>query len=215
MPLVVFLFTSGVLAAAETKIEQYSDREYEYTFQYPAGWPIHSLPEGATNKEIRVSLEGPHGSSFTVIVDKADKKIDREEFQRNPNRKQLVEKMITDTIQQIYESVSKNIKATDMQIGERRDLSTDSAIKFYISTRHKIAGDRSVIVAGIHVVPFSKDYVINFLMTAFLENTPKTEMDALLFVFNSFHMTGEERASASRPPATATPPEAAEGQRQP
>jgi hypothetical protein len=194
-------------ASAQTRIEQFSDNEYEYSFQYPATWVIRKLPEGAANEEVRVMLRGPNGRSFTVIVEKADKNNTKEAFYANPKRKESVEAMMVETIEQIYKSISRNIKATDMTIGERRDLSTAAAVKFYVATRHTAPDGKSIVVAGIHAFPFSKDYAINFLMTAFLENTADADLDALMFVFNSFHLNGEPNTVEGHPGPAAKAPE--------
>jgi hypothetical protein len=175
----------------QAKMEEFSDAEYGYSFQYPSGWPIQQLPEGGANKQIRVRLQGPNGSSFMVIMDKADQKITKEEFQAGTQAKEIVDRMMTDTIEQIYKTISHNIKATNMTVGERVDLSNDSGIKFYVSTLHTVAHGKSIIVAGIHAFPFSKDYTLSFLMTAFTDKTGKAEINELVFVFNSFRLSTE------------------------
>jgi hypothetical protein len=178
-------------AAPQAKMEEFSDAEYGYSFQYPSGWRIKRLPEGDANKQIRVRLQGPNGSSFMVVMEKADQKITKEEFQAGTQAKELVERMMSDTIEQIYKTIFRNIKATHMTVGEREDLSNDSGIKFYVSTLHTVANGKSIIVAGIHAFPFSEDYTLSFLMTAFTEKTAKAEINELVFVFNSFHLTSE------------------------
>ena len=195
-------------ATAQIRFEQFFDHDYEYSFQYPATWAIRKLPEGAANKEVRVALRGPNGSSFTVIVEKADKTTTKKEFEAKPKRKEFVEAMMAETLEQIYKSISRNIKATDMTVGEHRELSTDAAVKFYITTRHTTPDGKSIVVAGIHAFPFAKDYAINFLMTAFLEKTSNADMDALLFVFNSFRLSGEPNILEGHPGPAAKAPEA-------
>jgi len=186
-------------------MEEFSDSEYGYSFRYPSGWPIRKLPEGAANKQMRVRLLGPNGSSFMVIMDKADQTITKEEFQTGAQSKEIVDRMMTDTIEQIYKGISHNIKATNMTVGEREDLSNDAGIKFYVSTLHTVAGGKSVIVAGIHAFPFSKDYTLSFLMTAFTDKTAKDEINTLVQVFNSFHLNNEPGGTESHPgPAAST-----------
>jgi hypothetical protein len=200
----------AVPAIAQTSIEQFFDSEYKYSFQYPSGWPIRKLPEGDAHKEVRARLQGPNGSSFTVIVEPRDKKITKEEFRENPQPKDVVEAMMAETIEQIYKTISKNVKATSMNVGDRRDLSNEWAVKFYISTLHTLANKRSIIVAGIHAFPFSEDYGINFLMSAFTDKTAKAEIGALTSVFNSFRLSTEPGGTESHPGPAAKAPEPAE-----
>jgi hypothetical protein len=200
--LVLFAAPVSVRAASalpQAKMEEFSDAEYGYSFQYPSGWPIRRLPEGEANKQIRVALQGPNGSSFMVIMDKADQKITKEEFQAGTQGKEIVDRMMTDTIEQIYKTISHNIKATNMTVGEREDLSNDSGIKFYVSTLHTVADGKSIIVAGIHALPFSKDYTLSFLMTAFTDKTAKAEINALVYVFNSFRLNTEPITPETHP----------------
>ena len=193
-------------ASAPAKMEEFADQEYGYAFQYPAGWVIRRLPEGVANKDVRVKLQGPNGSSFTVIVDRTDKRLNKEEWLGNAKRKEVVEKMIADTVEQVYKSISRNLGAVDMTIGEQHDLSNDLAVKFYIATRHAIAGKSPVIVAGIHTFPFGKDYALNFLMTAFQDKTTEAGMTELTFVFNSFHLIGEPSAIETKSHGAAKKP---------
>jgi hypothetical protein len=205
--LAALVITRVMPAGSQTRIEQFFDNEYEYSFKYPAGWAIQKFPEGQANKEVRVTLRGPNGSSFTVIVEKVDKRITKEEFEANPKRKELVQTMMAETVEQIYKVISRNIQASGMTVGERRDLSTEAAVKFYVATRHATPDGKSIVVAGIHAYPFAKDYGISFLMTAFLDNISNPDIDALMLVFNSFHLSGEPNIAEDRPGPAAKVPE--------
>lgn len=204
--LAALVISSAVPVTAQTRIDQFVDSEYNYSFEYPSDWHIRKLPEGEKDKSVRVALQGPNGSSFTVVVDKADKKTTREEFQGNPQRKEVVAAMMRDTVEQVYNAISQNIKASHMTVGEQRDLTSEKAIKFYIATRNSVADEKSVIVAGIHAFPFSKDYSVNFLMTALLTGTTKADIEALTVVFNSFHFGDEPTLLETRPGPAAKAP---------
>jgi hypothetical protein len=185
------IFLSGGTARriqAQDNLQEYLDREYAYSFRYPAVWKVQKLPEGAANKDVRVRVNGPNGSSFTVVVDRLGKSRSKAEFESDPNRAKYVEELIQQTMAQIYQSISANIKAEQMTVGERRDLTNQIGIKFYISTLHTRKSGSPIIVAGIHSYPFSKDYSINFVMTAFWDSAAKKQNDILTTVFNSFHL---------------------------
>jgi hypothetical protein len=190
------IFLSGRMAGrtqAQDNLQEYLDREYAYSFRYPAVWKLQKLPEGAANKDVRVRVNGPNGSSFTVVIDRLGKSRSKAEFETDPNRAKYVEELIQQTMTQIYQSISANIKAEQMTVGERRDLTNQIGIKFYISTLHTRKNGNPIIVAGIHSYPFSKDYSINFVMTAFWDNTAKKQNEMLTTVFNSFHLLHEPR----------------------
>jgi hypothetical protein len=176
------------LAQEQPKIAEYRDPEYAYTFQYPAHWQLKRLPEGAANDEVRVSLQTPNSDSFMVIVEKRGQNPTKAEFQSDPERKTRVDKLINETMQQIYRTVARNLGAVETKIGEKTDLSNDAGIKFYVSTLHKMKAGEPVIVAGIHSYPFSKPYSISFMMTAFFDPGAEKDNAVMTAVFNSFHL---------------------------
>jgi len=183
-------------APAQSRIEEFYDRDYGYSFQYPAGWQLQNLPEGEANRDIRALLQGPNGSSFTAIVEKSGTKNAETD---NPAAEEVtarVEALMSQTIEQVYKTIAENIKASAMTVGERRDLSNRIAIKFYIATLHKMPAGKPIIVAGIHSYPFKKDYAVTFIMSAFWEGTPTKEQEVLTAVFNSFRLLGERPATA-------------------
>ena len=177
------------VSSAPEDMAEFFDRDYGYRFKYPSGWKIQKLPEGQANKDFRVMLYGPAGSSFMVIVEPLGEKTTKEDFHTSEERTIKVKQLISRTIEHIYQTVSRNVKATKMTVGEQRDLSTDEALQFYISTLHTRAGASPVIFAGIHTFPFSKDYSVNFVMTALLDESKATDNTLLLAVFNSFRLT--------------------------
>src|ERR671923_168434 len=161
-PLLLALVISSPRAQAQSKVDEFFDQEYGYFFKYPAGWAIHKLPEGEANQDVRVMLQGPHGSSFMILVEKLGKKTSQENLERDPERKKVVEAMMSQTLAQIYKVISQNVKASSMKVGERHDLSNALAIKFYLTTLHKMPAGKPIVVAGIHAFPFGRDYPINF-----------------------------------------------------
>jgi hypothetical protein len=188
------LFTASG-APAQSKIEEFYDRDYGYSFHYPAGWQVHKLPEGEANRDVRALLQGPNGSSFTAIVENSGTKNAEKDDLAAEEVKARVEALMSQTIEQVYKTISANIKAVAMTVGERRDISNGVAIKFYISTLHKMPAGPPIIVAGIHSYPFRKDYAVSFIMSAFWEGMPAKEQEILTAVFNSFRLLGEGPAA--------------------
>jgi len=186
--LLLCAFASGSSAAQERPLSEYRDNEFGYRFLYPSDWKLESLPEGEANPGMRVRLRGPSGSSFVVIIEPTDQALTKLEFQADPKAaSKRVEKMMSQTLEQTYQTISKSLGALSMKTGERRDLSDDQAIKFYLATLHQMKAGNPVIVAGMHVFPFSKDYSVNFIMTAF-HSGKAAENEVLTAVFNSFRM---------------------------
>jgi hypothetical protein len=193
---VLALAIATVAAQAQQKVEDFFDTSYGYFFKYPAGWAIQKLPEGESTQDIRVMLQGPSGSSFMVVVERLGKKMSQEEFEWNPERKKVVEDMMSQTLEQTYKVISQNIKASSMKVGERRDLSNAVGIKFYLTTLHDLPGAKPIVVAGIHAFPFGRDYSINFVMTAFWDPAAKQDQEMLTAIFNSFRLFGESPESS-------------------
>jgi hypothetical protein len=184
------------VAQEQPKVAEYRDPEYAYTFQYPAHWKLKKLPEGAANDEVRVSLQTPSGDSFMVIVEKRGQNPTKAEFESDPKRTARVDKLIDETTQEIYRTVARNLGAVETKFGEKTDLSNDAAIKFYVSSLHKMKAGEPVIVAGIHSYPFSKPYSISFMMTAFFNPGAQKENAMMRAVFNSFQLMGPAESSS-------------------
>ena len=78
-----------------------------------------------------------------------------------------------------------------MLVSEKRVQPSDTGIKFYISTSH-IKGNVTMIVAGIHIVPFEKPYMVTFTMIAPVDRTATKDNETITRVFNSFHVLDEK-----------------------
>ena len=189
--ILLLLFFQSSWVQAQTGLEEYADTEYGYRFQYPASWKLRELPEGDANKDIRLVLQGTRGSSFTVVIDKTKKVTEKAEFENSADHTRRIGEMMQQTLAQIYRSISENIKAVNMKVGEQSDLSNDIAIKFYLATLHTMKQGNPIIVAGIHCFPFGKDYSINFTMTTFWEPAAVQENETLVQILNSFRLIGE------------------------
>lgn len=194
--LLIFL-SCGVAPAAQTQYREYTDPDFGYLFQFPSGWEIQELPEGTRGKDIRVVIQSPERSSFMVVVEKLRGTMTPEQFDADADRDKLVQKLIEETVEQIYRRISKDIRAVEMKVGDRMNLSNEVGIKFYISTLHTMEKGKPIVVAGIHVMPFGKSHMINFIMTALWDREAESDVETLKFVFNSFRLLGE-RPRANR-----------------
>jgi len=194
-------------ASAQMNVQEYYDRDYGYVFQYPASWKLQRLPEGDANKDIRLLLQGADGSSFMVVIDKTKTTLKKTDFENGSERTKRVGAMMQQTITQIYQSISESIKAVNMKVGERRDLSNEFGVKFYIATLNEMKNGKPIIVAGIHAFPFNKDYSVNFTMTTFYDPAATQENQRLTEVFNSFRLIGEPQTgnSAEKAPTIKEP----------
>lgn len=205
--MVVLALVKSHPANGQMKVQEYYDRDYGYVFQYPMSWKLQRLPEGDANKDIRLLLQGPEGSDFMVVVDKTKTTLEKTDFENGSERAQRVDALMQQTIAQIYQSISQDIKAVNMKVGERRDLSNEFGIKFYIATLNEMKNGKPIIVAGIHAFPFNKDYSVNFTMTTFYDPAATQENQTLTDVFNSFRLIGEPPTGNSevKPPADKEP----------
>jgi len=180
---------AGGYAAAEEggTLREFRDEEFGYRFVYPVEWKLDSLPEGEANPGMRVRLRGPAGSSFVVIIERTGQPLSKLEFQADRNAGKRVEAMMRQTMDQTYRAISKSLGALAMKTGEKRNLSDDYAVKYYLATLNQMRTGSPVVVAGTHAYPFSKDYSVNFIMTAFHRGNA-AENQLLTTVFNSFRM---------------------------
>jgi len=205
--LVVLALIKSHPASAQMNVQEHYDRDYGYVFQYPASWKLQRLPEGDANRDIRLLLQGTEGSSFMVVVDKTKTTLKKTDFENGSERAERVGAMMQQTITQIYQSISEGIKAVNMKVGERRDISNEFGVKFYIATLNEMKNGKPIIVAGIHAFPFNKDYSVNFTMTTFYDPAATQENQRLTEVFNSFRLIGEPQTGngAAKAPAIKEP----------
>jgi hypothetical protein len=195
---VALAFRAQPGAGQETStLKEFNDEQFGYGFRYPADWRLEIAPEGEKEPGIRARLRGPAGSSFVAVVENTGKPLSKAEFERDGKSQERVEAMMRETLQQTYRAISKNLGAVSMKTGETLNLSDRYAIKFYLATLHAMRSGAPVVVAGTHVYPFSKDYSINFLMTA-LHRGVAAENQLLMAVFNSFRMTNGNAAPGNR-----------------
>lgn len=201
--LVLLTLIKSYPASAQGDLKEYFDRDYGYMFQYPAGWKLQTLPEGDADRDMRLVLHDTEGTSFIVVVDKTKAVLKKTDVENSTEQTQRVSAMMEQTIKQIYQSISESIKAVNMKVGERRDLSNEFGIKFYIATLNEMKDGKPIIVAGIHAFPFNKNYSINFTMTTFYDPAAIQENQRLTDVFNSFRLIGEPQAGNGppKPPA--------------
>lgn len=183
--------TVDPLISSGQKIAEYTDNDYDYAFQFPADWKMKKVPEAGETGEMRVLLQGPI-CTISATISKVGKVVTKKQFEDHPNRDKIVEGMMNLTVEQVYKKTSKDVHATRMVVAEKEMLQSDSGIKFYISTLYFVGKkDMTAGVAGIHLYPFNKDYLINFMMTAPLKKDAKEQNETCTKVFNSFHLVGE------------------------
>jgi len=78
-----------------------------------------------------------------------------------------------------------------MTVSEKRAVSSDVGVKFYISTVH-IIKNVLTLIAGIHIAPFGKPYMITFMIVAPVDKTATKDNETITRAFNSFHLLGEQ-----------------------
>lgn len=184
-------FAEGIQKSSRQKIAEYTDNDYDYVFQFPTDWKMKKAPEVGDSGEIRVLLQGPI-CTVSATISKIGTVVTAKQFKDHPNRDKIAESMMNLTVEEVYKKASKEVHATRMVVAEKEMLPSDSGIKFYISTLH-FAGEKNVPMglAGIHLYPFNKDYLINFVMGTPLKDA-KEENETCDKVFNSFHLVGEK-----------------------
>jgi len=181
---------TGRETTTTANIREYVDNEYGFAFQFPMNWKMQNAPTGNEIGEVRVLIQGPKGRGVMATVGNVGRSLTREQFEGSAVRDKMVDKMIDLTVEQVYKRASQQIKATRMIVSEKRQLRSNVGFGFYISTA-QFTEKVPMLVAGQHIVPFGKNYMVSFLMFAPIDKTAtadNTEMDR---VFQSFHLLGE------------------------
>ena len=117
--------------------------------------------------------------------------LTKKEFESSPNRDTMVEAIMDFTIEQVYKKTSRDLGAERMIVSEKRALPSDIGIKFYISTAH-IKDNVTTLIAGTHIAPFGKPYMVTFTMVSPVDKTATRDNATITRVFRSFHILGEK-----------------------
>jgi hypothetical protein len=172
-----------LVAQGEAPPKEYVDHQYQFAFQFPADWQFEKNPPPGEAGEVRAIVRHPTNGHI-------GKTITKRQFESSPNRDAAVEAMIELSVEQIYKKTSRDIGAERMIVSEKRVQPSDAGIMFYLSTAH-IKGSITMLMAGIHIVPFEKRYMITFTMFTPVDRTAPKDNEIITRVFNSFHILGE------------------------
>ena len=181
--------------AASTQPMEYTDNVYNYAFLFPSNWKMKKPLETQVG-EMRVLLAGPSGTTaFVIVLPMEGRTITKAQYDKNPNRDAIVEGFMNLTVEHVYKKSANDAKATRMAVSEKKMLPSEEGIMFGISTLQFI-GPKEIpmVMAGIHVIPFGKDHLINFVMITPLDSKAKQENGTYEFdkVISSFHLLGED-----------------------
>jgi hypothetical protein len=175
---------------------EYIDKQYHFAFQYPADWKAEKGPTGEAG-EARVWVKHPtKPMSVTALVGQTGKAMSRRDFETSPNRDAVANAMIDWTVEQVYRKGSRDIGADKMVVVEKQMQPSDVGLKFHISTAHT-KGRITLLLAGQHIIPFDKPYMVTFLMVTPVDKGATKDNEIITQVFNSFHILGEQPISRS------------------
>jgi hypothetical protein len=176
----------------EAKTKEYVDNEYGYAFHYPSDWKMQKVPEGKEGGKVRVLLLSSSGSIVSVVIGYGKIGLTKEQFNNYSDRNLFVEQLFdTADIEQIYRMFSRKLKATKMEVIEKKVLPSEIGIQIYIATDHFLGEGIPITFFGIHAIPFGKNYMVSFIIRTSLNSRAKKENETLEAVFNSFHLIGE------------------------
>ncbi len=189
---------NNVRLVAEAPPREYVDHQYQFAFQFPADWKFEKNPPPGEAGEVRVIIRHPTKPMWVqALVGHLDKAVTKRQFESSPNRDAAVEGMM-ELCLEAYKKISRDVGAERMIVSEKTILPSDAGIVFYINTVH-IKGNIPLVVAGIHIVPFEKPYMVTFMMVAPVDPTATKDNETIERVFDSFHILGERPIRPSDP----------------
>lgn len=180
-------------AVLETPAREYVDHQYQFAFQFPADWKIEKNPAPGEAGEVRAIVRHPtKPMRVMATVGHIGKTIMKRHFESipTPSREAVVEAFVGLTVEQVYKKASRDMGAESMLVSEKRMVPSEAGVGFYISTLHH-KGKVPILVAGIHIVPFEKPYIVTFVMIAPVDSTATKNNETITRVFNSFHLLDE------------------------
>ena len=189
---------NNVRLVAEAPPREYVDHQYQFAFQFPADWKFEKNPPPGEAGEVRVIIRHPTKPMWVqALVGHLDKAVTKHQFESSPNRDAAVEGIMELSLE-AYKKISRDVGAERMIVSEKKILPSDAGIQFYISTAHR-KGNMTLLVAGIHIVPFEKPHILTFMMVAPVDPTATKDNETIDRVFNSFHILGERPIKPSDP----------------
>jgi hypothetical protein len=179
-------------SVAEISPMEYVDHQYGFAFQFPADWKVEkNFPPGEAGETRAIIRHPTKPMRVAAMVGEIDSTITKHQFESNPNREAAIEAMIALSVEQVYKQASRDIGADRMIVAEKRIRPSNAGVKFYISTLH-IKENLPILIAGTHVVPYEKPYMVIFMMTTLVDKSAEEDNKTIARVFNSFHIIGEK-----------------------
>jgi hypothetical protein len=178
-------------SAADDAPREYVDRQYHFAFQYPANWKVEKHFPALEAGEVRLIIRHPSKPMrVAAVIGHLKRGLTKQEFASSPNREAVVEAMIAFTLERVYKTTLQNMGADKMTVSEKRALPSEVGIKYYISTAH-INTSVPTLIAGTHMVPFGKPYMVTCMIVTPVDETATQDNETITRVFRSFHLLGE------------------------
>jgi hypothetical protein len=184
--------TEGGRTGGKPEILEYTDKKYDYAFQYPSYWEVQKNPPAYDIGETRIMLVGPSGSFVLASISDVEKSMSKDEFNNDPNNGEIVVQMMDQAIKDVYQKIAGQMAATRMFVAEKEMLPSEVSIQFYISTVNFADSTVQRAVAGIHAVPFGKKHMISFLACSIPDTTAEEENRTISLILSSFHLLDEK-----------------------
>jgi hypothetical protein len=180
-----------VRLVAEDSPREYVDHQYQFGFQLPTDWKFEKNPPPGDAGEVRAIVRHPtKPMRVMAMVGHIGKSLTKQQFESSPNRDAAVAAMMELSLERVYKKTSRGIGAERMIVSEKQMQPSDAGIRFYISTAH-VKGNATILMAGIHIVPFEKPYMVTFTMITPVDKTAIADNESITRIFNSFHLLGE------------------------
>jgi hypothetical protein len=174
------------------EILEYTDKKYDYGFQYPSYWEVRKAPTEYDIGEPRVMVVGPSGGFVLASISNLDKGMSKDEFNNDPDNGEIVVQMMDQAIKDVYQKMAGQMGANRMFVAEKEMLQSDVSIQFYISTVNFADSAAQRAVAGIHAVPFGEKHMISFLACSIPDTAMEEENRTISLILNSFHLLDEK-----------------------
>jgi hypothetical protein len=188
----LLFLTFGVrLASAADDVQEYTDHQYGFAFQFPSDWNLQTTIQQSELGEMRAIAKHPTKPIYVAaIVGILGTSVSQSAFAANSSAKQIVDQMIALTLKEVYQKSAESQHLENMKVAETTEVASNTVIEFYISTFSVIQG-KIVSMAGLHAVPFDKPYMISFIEVAPVDPAAREDNDAVRRTFNSFHLLGD------------------------
>ena len=174
---------------------RFTDKEYNYTFQYPSDWKLEKPTATDRTNRTRVQVTGPR-FRFSVDLTHDLPPITKEQVLKMSHRSEITLGLCRITTNNLRKRVD-SIGGQDFKVTDQKTTETDSSLRWYIEAFFKSKKGNGMMSCGVHALPYGKPYIVNLTMVVPFTPFIREDANIVVNIVNSMHFIGEKPLPAN------------------